>query len=353
MNKTVRSLKFNEAILEGTDQVLAEDPSVIVMGLGVTDPSGIFGTLSGLHKKYGSKRIIETPTAENGVMGIAIGSSLVGIRPIITHQRVEFSLLAIEQITNQAAKWNYMTDGLKPVPLVIRLIIGRGWGQGPQHSQSLDPWFAHIPGLKVVAPASPRDAKGLMIAAVRDNNPVIMMEHRWLHQTFGPVPEAPFETEIGKARVVREGKDVTIVTYSYMVLEALKTANKLAEANIQAEIIDLQSYRPLDRDTILRSVRKTSRLITLDNGWVDFGIGAEIISTVVSHDLSALKKEPVRLGILDTPIPSTRALANLVYPGPIDIAGAVEKSLDVDLSDLKMTLPAVKDTPDHSFTGPF
>ena len=349
----MRSLKFNEAILEATDQMLAEDPSVIVMGLGVTDPAGIFGTVSGLHKKYGDGRIIESPTAESGVMGIAIGSTLVGMRPIITHQRVEFALLAIEQITNQAAKWNYMTEGSKPVPLVIRLIIGRGWGQGPQHSQSLDSWFAHIPGLKVVAPASPRDAKGLMIAAVRDNNPVIIMEHRWLHQTFGPVPEPPFATEIGKARVVREGKDVTIVTYSYMVLEALKTANKLAEANIEAEVIDLQSYRPLDHDTLLQSIRKTSRLITLDNGWIKFGIGAEVISTIVSHDFSALKKAPVRLGILDTPIPSTRALANLVYPGPVDIAAAVEKLLDVDLGELKLTLPTVQDTPDHTFTGPF
>jgi pyruvate/2-oxoglutarate/acetoin dehydrogenase E1 component len=349
----MRSLKFNEAILEATDQMLAEDPSVIVMGLGVTDPAGIFGTVSGLHKKYGDGRIIESPTAESGVMGIAIGSTLVGMRPIITHQRVEFALLAIEQITNQAAKWNYMTEGSKPVPLVIRLIIGRGWGQGPQHSQSLDPWFAHIPGLKVVAPASPRDAKGLMIAAVRDNNPVIIMEHRWLHQTYGSVPEPPFETEIGKARVVREGKDLTIVTYSYMVLEALKTANKLAEENIEVEVIDLQSYRPLDHDTLLKSVRKTSRLITLDNGWIKFGIGAEVVAEIVSRDLSALKKAPVRLGILDTPIPSTRALANLVYPGPVNIAEAVETLLDIDLSELKLTLPTVQDTPDHTFTGPF
>ena len=204
-----RLIKFNEAILEATSLVMAEDQRVSLMGLGVTDPMGIFGTTKGLPEQYPT-RVIETPTAENGVMGIAIGSALVGSRPIITHQRVEFALLAIEQITNQAAKWHYMTGGLMPMPIVIRLIIGRGWGQGPQHSQSLDSWFAHIPGLKVVAPSTAYDAKGMLIAAVRDNNPVVMLEHRWLHNTIGDVPAESYEVAIGKARVARQAKTLLL-----------------------------------------------------------------------------------------------------------------------------------------------
>ena len=351
--KETRQLRYNEALLEATDQMMSEDDRGIIMGLGVADPMGIFGTTQGLLSKYGAKRVFETPTAENGIMGVAIGSALVGSRPIVTHQRVEFALLSIEQITNQAAKWFYMTGGKKAVPLVIRLIIGRGWGQGPQHSQSLDSWFAHIPGLKVVSPALPYDAKGLMIAAVRDNNPVVILEHRWLHQTFGEVPEAVYETEIGKANIVRRGKDLTIVTYSYMVIEALKVATVLAGEGIDVEVIDLRSFRPLDMATVRQSVGKTGRFITLDNGWTNFGIGAEVVASVVTRDVNQLKSPPIRLGIKDVPIPSTRALANLVYPGSHDIVEAVESMLDLDLSMLKGALPEVQDTPDKSFTGPF
>lgn len=347
-----RLIKFNEAILEATDQMMAEDQNVSLMGLGVRDPMGIFGTTKGLMNKFPG-RVIETPTAENGVMGIAIGSALIGTRPIITHQRVEFALLAIEQITNQAAKWHYMTGGLMSMPIVIRLIIGRGWGQGPQHSQSLDPWFAHIPGLKVIAPATAYDAKGMLISAVRDNNPVVMLEHRWLHNTVGNVPAEVYETPLGKANVSREGKDCTIVTYSYMVTEALVAANTLAEHGIDAEVVDIRTHRPLDMDTIATSVKKTGRLITLDNGWVQFGIGSEVVSSLVSKDISVLKTSPTRLGIADVPIPSTRALANSVYPGQKEIVAAVAEQLDLNLDTLIEAAPEIQDTPNKSFTGPF
>lgn len=349
---TNRVLQFNEALLEATDQVMAEDTRVTLMGLGVTDPLGIFGTAKGLKTKYPA-RVIETPTAESGAMGVAIGSALVGMRPIVTHQRVEFSLLAIEQITNQAAKWHYMTGGLMKIPLVVRLIIGRGWGQGPQHSQSLDSWFAHVPGLKVVAPATAYDAKGLMIAAVRDNNPVVFMEHRWLHNTFSHVPADTYETEIGKSRIARSGKDLTIVTYSYMVTEALVAADTLAKEGIDVEVIDIRTYRPLDIETVLQSVRKTGKLITLDNGWVQYGIGSEIIALVCANDVACLSKSPIRLGIEDVPIPSTRALANSVYPGQRAIVGAVATQLECNLDKLICTLPAIQDTPNKTFTGPF
>jgi acetoin:2,6-dichlorophenolindophenol oxidoreductase subunit beta len=352
MKKNTRSLKFSEAVLEATDMMLQEDGSVILMGLGVTDPMGIFGTTTGLSEKY-PKQVIETPTAENGTMGIAIGSALVGLRPIITHQRVEFALLAIEQITNQAAKWYYMTGGLSSMPIVVRLIVGRGWGQGPQHSQSLDSWFAHVPGLKVVAPANAYDAKGLCIAAIRDNNPVVIIEHRWLHNTFGDVPEEAYETPIGKAKIARRGKDLTIVSYSYMVTEALMAAAELEKHDVDVEVIDLRSYRPLDIETIEQSVQKTGRLITLDNGWIKYGIGAEIISTIVAKDVSWLKASPVRLGIEDVPIPSSRGLANEVYPGQKAIVEAVGSQLGLELSELINSLPDVSDIPNKSFTGPF
>ena len=331
---------------------MLEDPSVSLMGLGVTDPMGIFGTTKGLSDKFPG-RVIETPTAEKGAMGIAIGSALVGVRPIITHQRVEFALLAIEQIVNQAAKWFYMTGGLKSVPLVVRLIIGRGWGQGPQHSQSLDPWFAHIPGLKVVAPSTAYDAKGMMIAAVRDNNPVVILEHRWLHNTTGDVPKKAFETPIGKSRIAKNGTDVTIVTYSYMVTEAIIAANALEKVGVSVEVVDIRTFRPLDMETIKKSVQKTKRLITIDNGWVKFGIGSEIIAAIVSENHDILVSSPSRLGIVDVPIPSTRALANFVYPGQKEIFSAVSFQLGVDLSSFIEASADVQDVPNQSFTGPF
>lgn len=348
-----RQLQFNEAIREALDQSLEADQDVILMGLGITDPKGVFGTTSGLLEKYGRRRIFETPTAENGTMGIAIGASLVGAKPVVTHQRVEFALLAVEQIANQAAKWNYMTGGRKSVPVVIRLIVGRGWGQGPQHSQSLESWFAHIPGLKVVAPSSSKDAKGMLTAAIRDPNPVIFIEHRWLHHTFGEVPIGTYEVEIGKARIAKQGKDLTIVAYSYMVVEALKAAEAMADEGIDVEVVDLRSFRPLDLDTIIRSISKTKRLLTIDCGWANYGIGSEIITSVVTTDFKMLIAAPQRLGIADVPIPSTRALANLAYPGPIDIVEAVEKILSCDLTNIKSSLPEIGDTPNKAFTGPF
>lgn len=347
-----RIIKYSDAVLEATDQMLAEDKNVVLMGLGVSDPKGIFGTTKSLNVKY-PNQIIETPTAESGTMGIAIGSSLVGLRPIITHQRVEFALLAIEQITNQAAKWHYMTGGIMQVPIVIRLIIGRGWGQGPQHSQSLDAWFAHIPGLKVVAPATPKDAKGLLIAAVRDNNPVVILEHRWLHDTLEYVPKEIYETNIGKAKIAYKGNKLTIVTYSYMLLEALFAAETLAANGINVEVIDIRSHRPLDNETIFQSVKKTGHLITIDNGWINYGICSEVISSIVKRDISVLKSSPIQLGIKNVPIPSTRALANFVYPSQLDIIEAVEKQLNCDLKTIKKSLPEVNDIPNKTFTGPF
>ena len=234
----MRELSFADSIKEATDFCLGEDESVLLVGLGVPDPKGIFGTTIGLQDKYGSDRVMDMPLAENGMTGVMIGASLNGFRPILTHQRVEFALLSIEQIVNQAAKWYYMNAGQQHVPLVIRLIVGRGWGQGAQHSQSLESWFAHIPGLKVVMPSNAYDAKGMLISSVEDNNPVIFIEHRWLHNTVDYVPVDGYRVPIGKAKIAREGKDLTIVAHSYMVLESLRCAEVLADYGISIEVID-------------------------------------------------------------------------------------------------------------------
>jgi pyruvate/2-oxoglutarate/acetoin dehydrogenase E1 component len=351
----MRDIKFSDAILEATDFSLKTDPSVLVIGLGVPDPKGIFGTTLGLQEKYGDSRVMDMPLSENGMTGIVIGASLNGYRPILTHQRVEFALLSIEQIVNQAAKWFYMNAGQQNVPIVIRMIIGRGWGQGAQHSQSLETWFAHIPGLKVVMPSNAYDAKGLLISSIEDNNPVIFLEHRWLHNTVDRVPLDAYRVPIGSARVVREGIDITIVSHSYMVLESIRCAEILADHGISIEVVDLRTIRPLDSDAILNSVRKTKRLIAVDNGWVHFGVSAEVISLVVENIFELLLCAPLRIGMNDSPSPSTRSLANNYYPRSLNIAKIVckmfKKSLDIDSLFSNKNIPL--DIPDPSFNGPF
>ena len=332
---------------------------VYLMGLGVTDPKGIFGTTLGLEAKYGGRRVLDMPTAENGMTGVAIGSALVGWRPIMTHQRVDFVLLAMDQIINNAAKWHYMFGGRMRVPLVIRLIIGRGWGQGPQHSQSLQALFGHIPGLKVVMPTTSHDAKGLLVAAVEDDNPVIYLEHRWLHGVQGPVPADYYAVEIGKARTMREGRDVTIVAASYMTLEALHAAELLAKDGIEAEVVDLRTIKPLDTSHILNSVRKTGRLIVADGGWRTFGLSAEIIALVAEEVHGDLKAAPRRVALPDIPTPTSWALANEYYPRAEHIANAARSAMGLPEQPIeaeealgnKNNLP--RDVPDKAFTGPF
>jgi pyruvate dehydrogenase E1 component beta subunit len=348
-----RSIKYFEAIREATDLCMAKDPNVYVMGLGVPDPKGIFGTTLGLAAKYGAERVLDMPAAENGMTGVAIGTALAGMRPIMIHQRVDFALLAIEQIVNQAAKWHYMFGGQGKVPMVIRLIVGRGWGQGPQHSQSLQAWFAHVPGLKVVMPATPADAKGLLVSSVEDDGPVIFLEHRWLHGIVGEVPEGDYRVPIGKARVAREGSDVTLVAHSYMTLEALRAADLLYRVGISAEVVDLRSIRPLDQPAILRSVAKTGRLVACDTGWTTCGVSAEILSLVAERAFSVLRAPPRRVALPDIPTPTSPALANHFYPRARDIVHTVLELVgrDAMLAIEPSTTPL--DVPDPTFAGPF
>ena len=350
-----RSLSYAAALLEGQDICLERYPEVLLMGLGVPDPKGIFGSTLGLQEKYGSERVFDTPLSENAMTGVALGAAITGMRPIITHQRIDFALVSMEQIVNQAAKWHYMFGGTMKAPMVIRMIIGRGWGQGPQHSQSLQSWFAHVPGLKVIMPTTAVDAKGLLIAAVEDDNPVVCIEHRWLYGIDDDVPEGYFSTELGTARVLREGSDVTLVAASYMTLEALRAATKLAEHGVEAEVIDLRTIRPIDSQTILKSVAKTGRLVIADTGHRAFGISAEVSALVTEAAFSNLKAAPVRIGLPDFPTPTSPALAASYYPTSVEIAVASMEVLgrrySRDLFTDKHT--ASHDQPDASFSGPF
>lgn len=351
-----RELTYAQAILEATDQCMAADSSIYIMGLGVTDPKGVFNTTVGLEDKYGSKRVLDMPVAENGMTGIAIGSALTGMRPIMTHQRVDFMLLALDQIINNAAKWHYMFGGLMKIPIVIRLLVGRGWGQGPQHSQSLQSIFAHIPGLKVVMPTTPYDAKGLLISAIEDNNPVIYIEHRWLHGTFGSVPERRYRIPLGKAEIIQEGKDITIVSSSYMVLETLKASEVLKKESINVEVIDLRTIKPIDTKTILNSIRKTGRLLVVDGAWRSFGVSAEILALVAENAYELLRCSPQRVTFPDIPTPTSWSLANHFYPRAIDIINAVKGMLGLpkqteEQLGIRHDIPL--DVPDKSFTGPF
>ncbi|MEZ7195959.1 alpha-ketoacid dehydrogenase subunit beta [Pseudodesulfovibrio karagichevae] len=350
-----RIISYAQAILEGTDQCLQDDSSVFLMGLGVPDPGGIFGTTVGLQEKYGEDRVMDMPIAENGMTGIALGAAISGMRPIMTHQRLDFMLLAMDQIVNHAAKWHYMFDEKIKAPLVIRIIIGRGWGQGPQHSQNLASWFAHIPGLKVVAPFTPYDAKGMLISAVRDDNPVVILEHRWNYNIKSHVPEEMYAVPLDKARVVRKGADVTVVSLSHMTYEALQAAETLREMGISAEVVDVRSLRPLDTDTILESVRKTGRLIVADPAWKRCGMAGEIIAVVAEQRLSSLKDAPVRLTYADHPLPTAPSLAEDYFPGARHIVYEACKMLgmEVDASMLKYSGKVPHDVPDMSFSGPF
>ncbi len=355
MPPEIRELKYFQAVNEAIDQCMAKDPKVYIMGLGVPDPKGIFGTTLGLQTKYGAQRVMDMPLSENGMTGVAIGSALAGMRPIMTHQRIDFALLSMEQIVNQAAKWHYMFGGKMQVPLVIRMIIGRGWGQGPQHSQSLHSWFAHIPGLKVVMPTTPYDAKGLLIAAVEDNNPVIYIEHRWLHNISGHVPEDIYSVPLGQSKVMREGDDLTIVATSYMTLEAIRAAKMLADDGVKPEVIDIRTLRPLDEQLILRSVQKTGRLIVADTGWKTLGFGAEIVARVTEEAFGDLRCPPKRIALPDCPTPTTMALANFYYPRAVHIVAAAMEMLGMsaDGRSSGLTTSVPLDIPDISFTGPF
>ena len=352
-------MKYAAAIREAIDLCMEKDPAVFIIGEGVPDPKGIFGSTSGLQKKYGPARVLGMPVSENALTGICIGAALRGLRPIITHQRVDFCLLALDQIINNAAKWHFMFGGKSSVPMVIRLIVGRGWGQGAQHSQSLQSVFSHIPGLKVIMPTTPYDVKGLLISAVEDNNPVICLEHRWLYGIEGDVPEGMYRIAIGKAKVMKPGTHVTVVANSHMTIESLKAAHLLEKKGIQAEVIDLRTIKPLDEDLIVESVKKTGLLLVVDGSWITGGITGEIIARTAQKAFQYLKAAPRRIALPDVPTPSSAELSKNFYPdfrnitkNILELLGKDENEIDF-LSAQEQKIHRPHDVPDLSFKGPF
>ena len=324
----VRKLTFPQALREALDQAMERDDRVFVMGQGVDDPTGMFGTTLDLHKKYGSERVFDTPLSENAMTGVAVGAAIAGLRPVYIHNRPDFLMLAMDQIVNHASKWSYMFGGHVNVPLVIRAVIGRGWGSAAQHSQSLHGLFMHVPGLKLVMPSTAYDAKGLLITSIADNNPVIFIEHRWSYKHEGHVPKELYSIPFGKGVVRRLGKDVTIVGISYMVFEALRVAAELQEKGYDLEVIDLRTLKPLDEQIILNSVKKTGRLIIVDTDWVTGGVTAEIAAIVAEKGFEYLKAPIKRVGWPDVPVPASYVLEEAFYPGAEQIINAVKEIVE-------------------------
>ncbi len=322
MSSMARALSYEAAINEALHQTMVADPAVFLIGQGVKSPWYVGNTCTGLLERFGDDRVIDTPVSENAITGAAVGAALAGMRPIVVHPRVDFLIYGLDPIVNEAANWHYMNGGRASVPLVVWAIVNRGGEQAAQHSQSLHAWFAHVPGLKVVMPATPYDAKGLLIAAIRDSNPVIYMPDRWLHGLSAPVPEEPYEVPIGKAAVTREGRDVTIVASSFLAAEALKAAEELARRGIDAEVIDLRTIKPLDRDAIVASVKKTGRLVAVDGGWLSFGVSAEVAAVAAERAFDALKAPVRRVALPDVPAPAARSLEHVYYKRSTDIVEA-------------------------------
>lgn len=351
----LRLVRYFEALREAFAQEMERDPSVFLFGLDVDDHKGIQGSTLGLVEKFGKDRVFGTPLSEDAMTGVAIGAAMAGLRPIHTHIRMDFMLLVMNQLVNIAAKAHYMYNGQVKVPLVVRTMIGRSWGQGGQHSQALHSMFMHVPGLKVVAPSNAHDAKGCMIAAIRDDNPVVFIEHRLLYGTEGYVAPESYEVPLGQARVMTQGKDVTIVAISHMVMEALRARKQLEKIGISAEIIDPITLWPLDMQTIIKSVEKTGRLLIVDNAWLPCGASSEIMARMVELMPNGLNGKPIpmaRMGFAHTTCPTTKPLENLFYPNERTIAAKAYELLHAKPADEKIFADMSKTEIDE-FKGPF
>ena len=347
--------KYSDAINSAVHELMQHDERVICYGLGVNDPARIFQTTQNLLENFGEERVFDMPTAENGMLGVGIGAAIGGLRPIMVHQRLDFFLLCMDQLVNTAAKWFYMFGGHRSVPITIRLVVGRGWGQGPTHSQSLQALFAHIPGLKVVMPSNPADAKGMLITSVLDDNPVLFIEHRWLHNQLGEVPsEEMVEVSIGRSKVVREGDDITIIALSYQVVESIKAADFLRENyGISCQVVDMVSVNPIPFDLLVSSAKKTGHLICVDTGVEIGSVMSEVISHITINHFDCLKSAPVKIARPFIPEGTSYSLATSSYSGAYEIACAVRDKLklDCDLGVLKIS--GMKDVPGKWFSGPF
>jgi pyruvate dehydrogenase E1 component beta subunit len=322
-----RQLSYAGAILEATDQAMTLSPDVIVLGQLVDTKSGIFGTTTGLVDKHGPDRVRDFPVSENLMTATAMGAALTGLRPVVAHQRLDFMLYSLDAIANWLALWRFKSNGHSAMPVTIRTIVGKGWGQGPQHSKSLHSWFAHLPGLRVAVPATAYDAKGLLLESIFSETPAIFVEGRGLYSMTDHVPREPYRVRFGQAVVRRAGKDVTLVAIGSMVPTALKAAAELEKSGVDVEVVDPRTLNPLDRKTLCDSAFKTKRLVVADPAWHSFGASAEIIATVTENLGDKLKSRPVRVTLPDSHTPMSMALEPKFYPDVPEIVAAVRQTL--------------------------
>ena len=319
----VREIGFGQAIREAIAEEMRRDPTIVLMGEDVAEAGTTFKVLTGLVDEFGKDRIIDTPISEPGFCGIGVGAAMTGMRPIVDIMFGDFMCLIMDQVVNQAAKFRYMLGGGPTVPLVIRGPQGGGIRLAAQHSQSLEAWFAHVPGLVVVAPSTPYDAKGLLAAAIRDDNPVIFLEHKALYAVKGPVPTESYVIPLGRADVKREGSDVTVIATQAMVARALAAAAELEKDGISVEVVDPRTLVPLDEETILASVRKTHRLVVAHEAVKRAGFGAELAALVAEKAMDELDAPVVRVGARAVPMPYNDALERATIPSQSDITAAI------------------------------
>jgi pyruvate dehydrogenase E1 component beta subunit len=350
-----REISVSQAVHETQRFILSTHQETLILGLNAASPTGMFETMTGLHDEFGSDRVIETPASEAACMGIALGMASSGMRPIVIHQRLDFAILAVDQLVNQVAKWHFMYGGKLRAPLVVRMIVGRGWGQGPQHSQALHAWFAHVPGLRVVMSSFPQETRNNLYWSVLDDAPVVFIEHRWMHLVKGNVSSGPPTPEISSSIIRRVGSDVTLVSTSFMTVECLVAAKLLAGRGIEAEVVEIITVSPLDVGKVRDSVSKTGRLLVADIGVAQFGVSSEVIFAVLEDGGVRLRAAPVRIGLPSVPTPTGPRASAAFYPTSITVAnsvlemiGASESSkFDEKRTDLEL------DVPNTRFLGPY
>lgn len=324
MKTNYQELSYGTAILAAFDYLLTNYEESFVIGQGLWSPWYVGSSMTDLDKKFGADRIIDTPVSESGCTGAAVGAALAGMKPIVVHPRMDFMLYAMDAIVNEAAKWRHMTGGQACVPVTVRSIINRGGEQGAQHSQALQSWFAHVPGLRVVMPATVADARDLLISSVLSNDPVLFIDDRWLYDQIDSVPDVEEQPlSIQGPKVLNSGDDITIVGLGYGTKCAMDSLSELSKANISAEMIDLRVLNPLDPSLIIESVKKTGRLIVVDPGWRSCSVASEILALVFENiDIKSMKKNPLRITLPDAPAPTSRALERDYYYDRTDIVNA-------------------------------
>jgi len=328
-------MSYRDAIAEALREEMRADERVFLLGEDIGAYGGSYVVTKGFLDEFGDRRVRDTPIAESGIVGTAIGAAMGGMKPVVEMMTINFSLLAIDQIVNHAAKLLYMSGGQIAVPCVIRMVTGGGSQLGAQHSQNLEAWYARVPGLLVAAPATPYDAMGLMRTAIREPNPVIFVEHSLLYRSTGEVPAERFTVPFGSAHVTRPGRDVTIVGYLRTAMLALEAAERLAGEGIEAEVIDLRSLRPFDLDTILESVQRTNRIVVAEDAWRTGGFSSEICQLVTEHAFDYLDAPPTRVNGADVPAPYAKNLEALAYPTADDIVAAVRATLPGSRADYR------------------